>query len=141
MERAVTLGGQIKRTKTEATRTVRLTKPLAGVLDAWHRRALRRRLASEYVFPSRTGALLSAKTMGRRFQVLLRRAGLPRFKLYDLRHTYASQLLHLRVPLTTVARQLGHAKPTTTLQFYAHAIPDDDTSYLDRLTAARQEAQ
>ena len=112
------------------------------VLAAWHRRqVVRQRVSSEYVFPSHTGALLSPKTMGRRFQALLRRAGLPKFKLYDLRHTYASQLLHLRVPLTTVAKQLGHAKPTTTLQFYAHAIPDDDTSYLDRLTKARQAAK
>jgi hypothetical protein len=37
-------------------------------------------------------------------------------------------------------KQLGHRKPTTTLQFYAHWLPQDDTPYLDRLTAARQAA-
>jgi hypothetical protein len=42
------------------------------------------------------------------------------------------------VPVPEVARVLGHAKPTTTLSFYAHAIPRDDMAYIDRLTAARE---
>ena len=71
----------------------------------------------------------------------MRRAGLPRFKLYDLRHTYATQLLDRGVPFRVVAKQLGHRKPTTTLQFYAHSMPQDDTPYIERLTAARQAAQ
>ena len=65
------------------------------------------------------------------------RAGLPKFKLYDLRHTYATHLLDQLVPITVVSKQLGHKKPTTTLAFYAHWLPQDDTHYIDRLTAAR----
>ena len=42
------------------------------------------------------------------------------------------------VPVTEVTRILGHAKPTTTLSFYAHAIPRDDMIHIDRLTAARE---
>jgi len=40
--------------------------------------------------------------------------------------------------VTEVTRILGHAKPTTTLSFYAHAIPRDDMIHIDRLTAARE---
>ena len=143
IERAVTLGGQIKRTKTGAERTVRLTVPLAEGLAAWRRHHERvttkaKTPPSEYVFPSRTGQPLDAKTISRRFRALLRRAELPKFRLYDLRHTLASQLLDQGVPFTVVAKQLGHQKPTTTLQFYSHWLPQDDTPYLDRLTAARQ---
>ena len=40
-------------------------------------------------------------------------------------------------PITYVAAQLGHRKPTTTLAFYAHWIPRGDKSHIDRLAAAR----
>ena len=40
-------------------------------------------------------------------------------------------------PITYVAAQLGHRKPTTTLMFYAHWIPGGDKSHIDRLAAAR----
>ncbi|ULA61785.1 MAG: hypothetical protein LZF60_370035 [Nitrospira sp.] len=36
---------------------------------------------------------------------------MPRFRVYDLSHTYASLLLSARVPLLYVAQQLGHTKP------------------------------
>ena len=42
---------------------------------------------------------------------------------HDLRHTYASLLLAEGAPLTYVAQQMGHSKPTTTLRFYAKWIP------------------
>lgn len=53
----------------------------------------------------------------------VRRAGLPHFRLYDLRHTYASLLLAAGAPITYVSTQLGHANPTTTLRYYAKWIP------------------
>jgi hypothetical protein len=65
-------------------------------------------------------------------------AALPRFRLYDLRHTYATHLLAEGAPITYVAAQLGHAKPTTTLMYYAHCLPRGDKGYIDRLAAARE---
>jgi integrase len=138
VEHAVGLGGQIKPTKTESVRTVRLSLPLTEALSGWHRHVLRRPESSEYVFPSRTGTLLSAKRVGRQFRALLRLAGLPPFKLYDLRHSFASHLLDQGVKITDVAKLLGHAKPRTTLAFYAHPLHADDVSHIDRLMAARQ---
>ena len=76
--------------------------------------------------------------MAKRFQSLLHQAGLPRFRLYDLRHTYATHLLEPRAPITSVAAQLGHAKPTTTLAFYAHWLLKGDKQHIDRLIAARE---
>ena len=54
----------------------------------------------------------------------LRRAGVsePRRRFHALRHTHASQLLALGVPLTEVARRLGD-RPETVLKRYAHWLP------------------
>jgi integrase len=145
VERAVTLGGKIGPTKTEESRTVDVSTRLAEALADWQASIEAEALVSNrtppaYVFPSRTGKPLEAPTIARQFQALLRRAGLPRFRLYDLRHTYASQLLAENAPITYVSDQLGHAKPTTTLQFYARWIPRGGKAYIDRLTLAREAA-
>ncbi len=57
------------------------------------------------------------------FERVLRKAELPHFRVYDLRHTFASVLLSEGVPLLYVSKQLGHSKPTTTLQYYAKGFP------------------
>lgn len=54
---------------------------------------------------------------------LCRDAGVPRARLYDLRHTFASAALAAGVPLDVVAQMLGHRKVQTTRR-YAHLAPD-----------------
>ena len=58
-----------------------------------NRRPMRLRYQAQRQLIARTGRTLSAKRLGRQFRQLLRRAELPTFKLYDLRHTFASHLL------------------------------------------------
>lgn len=65
-------------------------------------------------------------------------AGLPRFRLYDLWHTYATHLRAEGAPITCVVVQLGHARATTTLAHYAHWIPQDNTGWVERLAARRE---
>jgi integrase len=88
-------------------------------------------------FPSEAGTALDGINVARRFQAAVRRAGLPKFRLYDLRHTFASHLLAMGESITYVAAQLGHAKPTMTLAAYAHYLPSGDRSAADRLEAVR----
>ncbi len=92
------------------------------------------------MFPTSTGALIEVVAVGKRFRLVLRKAGLPAFRLYDLRRAYATHLLAEGAPITYVAAQLGHAKATTTLDHYAHWIPQDNKGWVDRL-AARRAAQ
>ena len=69
--------------------------------------------------------------LGGAFRRLIRRAGLPHHRVYDLRHTYASLLLADGAPLTYVSAQLGHARPTTTLQWYARWIPGKTERFIE----------
>jgi integrase len=50
----------------------------------------------------------------------------PAVRLHDLRHFTATQLLDAGVPVKTVSGRLGHARPATTLNVYAHFIPATD---------------
>jgi integrase len=50
-------------------------------------------------------------------------ARLPRVRLHDLRHFYASGLIAAGCDVVTVQRALGHGKATTTLNTYSHLWP------------------
>jgi integrase len=55
-----------------------------------------------------------------------RAAGLRPFRLHDLRHFMATEMLHAGVPLVVVSRRLDHRRVSTTLDRYAHAVPGGD---------------
>lgn len=48
------------------------------------------------------------------------------FTFHQLRHTHASQLLANGVDVKTVQERLGHSSAATTLDIYAHALPEND---------------
>jgi len=57
------------------------------------------------------------------FQKLVKRSGLPRIRLHDLRHTHATLLLKAGVPIKVVSERLGHATPAFTMATYQHVLP------------------
>jgi integrase len=143
IQRAIERGSRrVKSTKTGTTRHVDLTPRLVKMLDTLQTETERKALeagreAPDLVFPSAEGTPLDGRTVAKRFSTLVGRAGLPRFSIYDTRHTYASHLLALGAPITYVAAQLGHAKPTMTLQAYAHFLPQDSHGIAERLETWR----
>jgi integrase len=52
--------------------------------------------------------------------------GGPHFRLHDLRHFMATQMLDAGVPVAVVSGRLGHARASTTLNVYGHAVPGSD---------------
>ncbi len=145
VERAASYG-RIKSTKTYERRTVDLSPDLARTLHrylAWLKEeALRRGWGEpELLFPNDQGHVQDKWVAGKAFRRMLRKAKLPAFRVYDLRHTYASLLLAAGAPITYVSAQLGHATPTTTLRFYAKWIPSKGRRWVEVLDQAELRAE
>lgn len=133
IQRAISLGEESD-TKTRQHRTVRLLAPLAADLRSW-RRAAGRPCDSELVFPGKEGqpwTQAAYQSWRRRaFNRATQAAGLAHARPYDLRHSFASLLLHEGRSVIYVARQLGH-DARLTLTRYGHVIDElEDTPRLE----------
>ena len=62
----------------------------------------------------------------KRFITYRQRAGLAHFRLHDLRHFMATTMLAAGVPVPVVSERLCHARTSTTVNIYAHAMPGAD---------------
>jgi integrase len=76
-----------------------------------------------WLFAGPTGEPLHQNSVAYRWRKTLRDADLTDIRLHDLRHYYASGLIAEGCDVVTVQRALGHSKPTTTLNTYAHLWP------------------
>ncbi len=70
------------------------------------------------------------------FERLSRRAGLPRIRLHDLRHSAASILLSAGVNPKVVQERLGHSSVQITLDLYSHVAPGIQEDAAKRLARA-----
>ena len=75
---------------------------------------------SEWVFPSPTGGPMSPDSVLHMLHRVLKRAGLPKVRFHDLRHTFATLALQNGVDIKTVSGMLGHFSAGFTLDTYAH---------------------
>jgi integrase len=69
----------------------------------------------------------------RSFRALCSKAGIRNIRLHDLRHYVATRLLSAGVDVRTVAGRLGHRNASTTLNVYAHFVPQADERAADLL--------
>ncbi|MCQ4865161.1 tyrosine-type recombinase/integrase [Pseudoflavonifractor phocaeensis] len=74
----------------------------------------------DYVFPSPTGGPISPDSVLHMLHRVLERAGLPKVRFHDLRHTFATLALQNGVDVKTVSGMLGHFSAGFTLDTYAH---------------------
>jgi integrase len=111
-------------------RSVALDAATVRVLQAWRRQQVEERLAfgaswedTGRVFTREDGTDLHPERVSEAFDRLVRKAGVPRIRLHDLRHTHATLALQAGVHPKVVSERLGHASVTITLDTYSHAIP------------------
>ena len=76
------------------------------------------------VFSNEVGKPIERGNLVRRsFLPLLERAGLPRIRFHDLRHTAATLLLSQGTHPKVVQERLGHSTIAVTLDVYSHILP------------------
>ena len=90
----------------------------------------------DLVFTSRTGKPILPRNVNRALEAVLRRAGLPRLRFHDLRHSHATLLLKEGVNPRVVQERLGHSTVSLTLQVYSHVLPDLQAEAAEKLDRA-----
>ena len=129
VRRSIGLNGEAKRPKTaKSVRAIALPESLFSELRR-HRLASSFSGEDDYIFPSSRGTALDGRNMVRIvFEPALRRAGLPKIRFHDLRHTFASLLIDQGAHPKYISEQLGHAGVQITMDCYGHLL---DRSYAD----------
>lgn len=94
----------------------------------------------DWVFPSTTGSPMNRNNLRfRHLQPDLEAAGLPRLTLHELRHTFASIMLHeWRVYPDTVREMLGHESITMTMGLYGHLMENAQADAIRELRKMHQ---
>ena len=142
-------GFRLEETKTRNSR--RVVKLLPGVLRALleHRQA-QQRLREEagerwneqgFVFTNAEGGPLDGHNLSsRHLRRILKEAGLPQIRLYDLRHTAATLALSAGVPVKVVSEMLGHSSVALTLDVYSHVLPHMQEDAARRMAALLEDS-
>jgi len=81
---------------------------------------------SGLVFTWGDGRPLHPERFSRWFERLAREAGLPKIRLHDVRHSYATAALAAGVPAKVISERLGHANIAITMDAYSHVLPGRD---------------
>lgn len=112
----------------KSRRTIALPTAALGALKSHRARQAEERLRLgeawqdyDLVFTTEVGTPLSPSNVrNRAFLPLLQRAGLPRVRIHDLRHSAASLLIGAGESLKTVQEMLGHSSISLTADVYGH---------------------
>jgi integrase len=113
-------------------RTITMSPVLRAALDRHRLRATQN--PHDLVFCNSKGNPFEAPNMVRRyFLPALKRAGLPRIRFHDLRHTYTTLLIAQGENVKLIQSQLGHASIQTTMDRYGHLLPEPQREVGQRL--------
>lgn len=140
---AKTKSGQVtKRPKTHTSiRNVTLPVDVMDLLKVHRKEQYKYRLSigsywqgENYLFTQSDGRQMNICTPNHTFKKIIHRYNgsaadgqqLPDISLHGLRHTSATLLIAQNIDVRTVSGRLGHAKCSTTMNIYAHALKKQD---------------
>jgi len=81
---------------------------------------------SGLVFTWPDGSPIHPQRFSSWFEQHAQAAGLPRIRLHDVRHSYATAALAAGIPAKVVSERLGHANIAITMDTYSHVLPGLD---------------
>ena len=70
-----------------------------------------------------------------KLETYVSKANVKPIRVHDLRHSHASMLIEMNVPILLISQRLGHENVETTLQTYSHLYP----SRIDETIAAMEQ--
>jgi integrase len=138
------VGGQLVLTSPKTKRSRRaipLPRAVVTVLEAHRDAQVVERAEAEVwadddlVFTTSIGTAIEPRNLSRHFEALRDRAKVRRVRFHDLRHSCASLLFELGVPLRMVMETLGHSQISTTSDIYTHVLPAQYREVADALDA------
>ena len=119
--------------KNGETRTISISTALVAVLRSHRAAQAAEKLAlgagyedQDLVFARPDGSPIPPWNFGSAFRDLVKRSGVPRIRLHDLRDTHASLLAKAGIPLHVISRRLGHSSITITADRYIGRYRDQD---------------
>jgi len=138
--------GKLQRVPLKTEHSRRTLDLPAVALDALKRQRTRQKEArllagsrwqeTDFVFTSSIGTPLDARNVIRGFHETLKRAGLPRTNFHSLRHSAASFLLAMGASSREIMETLGHTQIGTTMNLYAHMMPEARKETASRMDKA-----
>jgi integrase len=138
--------GIVSPTKNRLTRQVDMSKQVTETLKdlklTKQKQALKTGMPfSEWVFSQKDGRPLMENITTRALNKCLDRVGLPKMRVHDLRHTYATTRLLRGHDISDVSYQLGHSSISITYDIYTHWIPGKFKSQVDDLDMQLNDTQ
>ena len=128
----------VERSKTQAgVRCVPISAICKSELLRW--RSLIGPEYSEWVFPSFSNRRHRLQGGRKAWASELKKAGIPFFPIYNLRHTFATRMHALGVSQLVIARMLGHSS-TQIVPRYAQVLDQNVFDAMKRLESLRQES-
>lgn len=131
VQRSRSAGLHIREPKTQRSRRLVTLPAMAVEVLRKHRLEQQKQrlfMGPEYrdhglAFPRLDGRPMNPDALSKAFEVIVARAGLPRVRFHDLRHTHATMLLQQGVNPKVVSERLGHSTVNLTLDTYSHVLP------------------
>jgi len=134
IRRSLVLVGGIARVLQPKTPKSRRSVPIpaetATALKGHRKARLEERVAlgpgyedGDLVFCREDGTPLHPDTFSERFERHVKAAGLPKIRVHDVRHSFATLALQAGVPAKVVSETLGHSGVSITLDTYSHVLP------------------
>ena len=113
-----------------STRTIQINDELVDLLLTMKDRQIK----SKYIFPSpETGDVRDTSAVTRKLHRIQERAGLPKIRFHDLRHTFVTLTLEAGVDVKTVSHMLGHTDAGFTMNTYMHVTDDMQKNAADKM--------
>jgi integrase len=89
---------------------------------------------SEYIFLNKSNMpFYTHDIVAVNFRKCLKNSGVPARPLYNLRHTFASQMISKGADIVWVSKTLGHKNVSITLSFYTKFIKEDDDARMKKI--------